>query len=733
MKTTITMGLSVVIVCLTLSAQKTQPARGSDLADRFRQLDRNRDGKLTQEEFILPRMLDLLDQNRDGVVTLDEMRAGARDPSTLRSPTRAKGEDPSLVKIAAASLEATPPKDNPHRRTSATRWPGNEFVQGYPGDDIEFTAVYPLAVVTGELGGFDTFNAVDPGDARPGAGTCVNFYAGMGLIAARSGDRPGDRYLLGDHAKPYFLAADHPPDGVDRDFARIFDFSPAGSRIVLHGSPDDYAFAVVEKPEKGTAIFYRDRGRFDLICFVADATLRDPRNDVFEYVSAKNAPPTTPVLGSGLQWGGPNADLILKVALGPDDDVFVTGVSRSAVPASEPSAQGVGDLFVARYGPDGALRWRTRFGSKTHKADLVMDLAVDADHVYAAGRYLSFRPFGLKDAFTVKLNATDGALLQESVWDGPHVQFAGALALDDRDFVYVSGIGYIEGQGVSRGAGPQDGVSEHTPQNPYLEKRSRSDLSVVKRVGFGAGSNKEPWGGLAFRAKPGGAAGQGVVYSSGWTMGNFAGAGPASQTGGDVWLACFNQDLEMLWVEQWGSSKRDWAWDLAVDSKGFVYVVGQTQGEMAGAGSAKGRGDGFISKFDPNGRQGRRLLWTRQIGTSDSDEIRSLAIVNDTIYVSGHTYGSLKGTNAGESDCWVAQLDLNGAVQRMIQFGTVGDERAFIAASSKSIAVGGFTSGSLCGANAGYFDTFLLRLDGNLGREALGRTEPWNSSRKPLR
>jgi hypothetical protein len=48
MKPTITISsLSVLLACLTLSAQESpQPARGGGLAGRFKQLDRNGDGKV---------------------------------------------------------------------------------------------------------------------------------------------------------------------------------------------------------------------------------------------------------------------------------------------------------------------------------------------------------------------------------------------------------------------------------------------------------------------------------------------------------------------------------------------------------------------------------------------------------------------------------------------------------------------------------------------------------------
>ena len=74
MKTTIAMGLSVVIVCLTLAAHEPSRPAGSGLAERFKQLDRNGDGKVSAEEFPSP-LFKQMDQDGDGFVTLDEARS----------------------------------------------------------------------------------------------------------------------------------------------------------------------------------------------------------------------------------------------------------------------------------------------------------------------------------------------------------------------------------------------------------------------------------------------------------------------------------------------------------------------------------------------------------------------------------------------------------------------------------------------------------------------------------
>ncbi|MCL4201680.1 MAG: VCBS repeat-containing protein [Pirellulaceae bacterium] len=59
---------------LSGAQEPAQQPRGGDLGDRFRQLDRNGDGKVSAEEFPGP-LVQQMDQNSDGFVTLDEARS----------------------------------------------------------------------------------------------------------------------------------------------------------------------------------------------------------------------------------------------------------------------------------------------------------------------------------------------------------------------------------------------------------------------------------------------------------------------------------------------------------------------------------------------------------------------------------------------------------------------------------------------------------------------------------
>jgi hypothetical protein len=94
--TTLIISLSAVLVCLILSAQKpARPAAGS-LDERFKQLDKNGDGKLTRDEVPQTMPFDQWDANKDGVVTLEEVKAfyaklrakgGAAKPESQPAPT----------------------------------------------------------------------------------------------------------------------------------------------------------------------------------------------------------------------------------------------------------------------------------------------------------------------------------------------------------------------------------------------------------------------------------------------------------------------------------------------------------------------------------------------------------------------------------------------------------------------------------------------------------------------
>jgi hypothetical protein len=68
--------LAVLFTCHALCAQQPPPrSAGGGLAERFKQLDRNGDGKLTRDDMGQSPLLDQWDANKDGAVTLEEVSA----------------------------------------------------------------------------------------------------------------------------------------------------------------------------------------------------------------------------------------------------------------------------------------------------------------------------------------------------------------------------------------------------------------------------------------------------------------------------------------------------------------------------------------------------------------------------------------------------------------------------------------------------------------------------------
>jgi len=92
---------SVALACLTLLAQDKPPAPGAGLAERFRQLDGNGDGKLSPQEFPGPQFRQI-DRNGDGFVTLEEAQAfyGGRQAGRPAAPRQAPAS-PAASRLTA--------------------------------------------------------------------------------------------------------------------------------------------------------------------------------------------------------------------------------------------------------------------------------------------------------------------------------------------------------------------------------------------------------------------------------------------------------------------------------------------------------------------------------------------------------------------------------------------------------------------------------------------------------
>jgi hypothetical protein len=131
--------------------------------------------------------------------------------------------------------------------------------------------------------------------------------------------------------------------------------------------------------------------------------------------------------------------------------------------------------------------------------------------------------------------------------------------------------------------------------------------------------------------------------------------------------------------QDFGTAGIDFAEGVATPKGGVgAVVVGTTTGPLDGPN--KGSGDGFIRRYDSGG-----ALWAQQFGTRGNEFLTDVAVTSSGIsYVAGTTTGAL-GFKIGGRDAFLRKYDANGILQWTRQFGTTGsDELADVALDSSN-------------------------------------------------
>jgi hypothetical protein len=175
-------------------------------------------------------------------------------------------------------------------------------------------------------------------------------------------------------------------------------------------------------------------------------------------------------------------------------------------------------------------------------------------------------------------------------------------------------------------------------------------------------------------------------------------------------VAKYSSEGTLLWTKQLGSSDSDDSNGVATDSQGNVLISGITAGSLAG--SNKGLDDAWVAKYSPEGT----LLWTKQLGSSTNDYSRGVATDSQgNVLISGITAGSLAGSNKGGGDAWVAKYSPEGTLLWKKQLGSSrGDDSNGVATDSGgNVFTAGATLGALKGSNRGYFDAWVAKYSPN--------------------
>ena len=417
-----------------------------------------------------------------------------------------------------------------------------------------------------------------------------------------------------------------------------------------------------------------------------------------------------PAVGGGddLQIRSPFDDYGNAVTVDAQGNVYIAGHIGDALPGQ--TYLGGTDAFVQKLDGSLAAVWTSQFG--TDNNDSVEAVAVDgAGNVYLAGTTIGEFPgytteyFG-SDAF-VRVYDADGTERWTAQFGTEFATVPQAIAVDGSGNVYVGG--HTEG-GLpgfeNAGGAPLGPVSNW---NDAFLRKYAPDGTELWTQQFGHERHDEMLG-VAVD-------GSGSVYVSGYTDASFEGY--TNPGGRDAFIRKYDSDGSVVWTRQFasdsaaGGQPNDKALDIALDSSGNIYVSGNTTGVFDGESSGGGN-DGFVRKMDPNGEH----VWTRQFGGEDDDTADAIAVGGDgTVFVAGNTESSIPGAGGkGVDDGFAKSFDAKGGGRWTRTVGTRRiDGARDIAQGSGGVYVIGGTEGEIGPGGAGKgdeidSDVFVLRL-----------------------
>ena len=258
--------------------------------------------------------------------------------------------------------------------------------------------------------------------------------------------------------------------------------------------------------------------------------------------------------------------------------------------------------------------------------------------------------------------------------------YATAVSVDGAGNAYITGLTNGSLGGTNQGS-----------YDAYLAKYSSTGGLQWKTQLDMAGHDDYAWGVSVDLS--------GNAYITGQTFGT-------NEGGDDAFLAKYSSTGGLLWTTRLGTASDDKARGVAVDGSGNAYITGYTNGSLGGTN--QGQWDAFLAKYSSTGG----LLWKTQLGTPRDDYAGGVSVDGSgNAYLTGHTAGSLGGTNQGSNDAFLAKYSSTGGLLWKTQLGTANEEQALGVSvdGSGNPYITGVTDGSLGGTHQGSLDAFLAK------------------------
>lgn len=363
-----------------------------------------------------------------------------------------------------------------------------------------------------------------------------------------------------------------------------------------------------------------------------------------------------------VQFGSDGHDRAVDIAVDGNGNVYITGVTTDLTwPISN-------DVYVSKYSASGQLLWQEQIGEPSEN-ESTFGLFVDD-----AGVLVDIVTFG--DRHTIQHYAPNGELQSTKPLGSLPPTFQQDAGWDSNRNFLLAGFGN-DGAFVSK--------YSSTGDFQWIRTLDTVQFDFVASV---AADNS------------------GNVFIAGDTAGNLGGQNSGET---DSFVGKYNTQGTLQWVVQAGSTKREWASEVATDIFGNVYLAGTTEGNLSG--QSAGNVDAFVCKYGPNGD----FLWSCQIGSSEADEANGLAVDDwGNVFITGLTQGNLAAPATGWDAIFVSKIDASGSLIWTQQIEALGGHfgTAIDVDALGNLFVGGDSQyGSLTSVDPGESDAFIARVN----------------------
>jgi len=357
-----------------------------------------------------------------------------------------------------------------------------------------------------------------------------------------------------------------------------------------------------------------------------------------------------PLLAS-TYFGGLDSDYGYAIAIDADKNVLIAGYTMSPDFPITAGSLGItyhnNDIFISKFSGDlKRLIASTFIGGSSD--DYVRSMVIDsAKNIYIAGQTSSSNypisrdafcttKHGGSDAFLTKIDGNLTRIITSTFLGGSSDDYAQSIVLGKNGiFLYVTGGTSSPDFPTTPGAYN----ASHQDADAFVAKLN-ANLSVLLASTYLGGDNKDYGISVCLDLE------NNVIVSGDTCSPDFPVTSDAYDKEfnggfGDVFIAKFSSDLSKLLASTYlGGTSDDLVHSSAIDSKGNIYVTGQTESldfptTPNACGTSFHNGDVFVSKLNWNLTE---LAASTFLGGADDDVGNSIIIGPDgKIYVGGHT------------------------------------------------------------------------------------------------